>query len=550
MQNFTLRLSYAACGADYGWRRWLLGDGSRRCWRDASCSWPDAAATAAAGPPPPRSPSSRGGQAPWPTAALDRVARTRAAARSLARRRAELARLADSRTVRAALRRALLTGAIARPAHDRYVAALAGARVAARRLTGRSAHRAVGRPALRRAARGRAPPHAEPVPGGLPQPPPQHAHLDAGVVPARGRAPQLGRRSRRPAVRPGPRHAAAPARHLGQDQLAAAPLSVDARRLPRAQPAAPARRARAAAGAARRLRRLGVLLRVRAGHPAVDQRDGAGDRRPGALARGGRARRAALRAVGAAGARGVRDAAAGRRRGSHRGRPALRHVLLRAVAADPQRRAAGDQRPARRSGARAQPARGAARVTRRQGGAGGARRLRHGRLVALLGRGERVDARLPPAHHGHPVRALPAHGSRRVLPRGAPLRALPDRAPAGRDRPAARALGAPQRAAALHALEGLGGPGARVRPARARARARHAARPRRPRPELDAALARALPGARLGPRPGGPARQSTGRTVRVVQPRPKPKQKRRHESRRTPPERLGEADAPRSGGVG
>ena len=41
-----------------------------------------------------------------------------------------------------------------------------------------------------------------------------------------------------------------------------------------------------------------------------------------------------------------------------------------------------------------------------------------------------------------------------------------------------------------------------------------------------------------------------GRTVRVVQPRPKPKQKRRHESRRTPPERLGEADAPRSGGVG
>ena len=77
-----------------------------------------------------------GGQAPWPTAALDRVARARAAARSLARRRAELARLADSRTVRAALRRALLTGAIARPAHDRYVAALAGARVAARRLPG------------------------------------------------------------------------------------------------------------------------------------------------------------------------------------------------------------------------------------------------------------------------------------------------------------------------------------------------------------------------------------------------------------------------------
>ena len=77
-----------------------------------------------------------GGSVPWRSAGLDRVARARAAARAQARRRAELARLARSRTVRAALRRALLTGAIVRPAHDRYVAALAGARVAARRLTG------------------------------------------------------------------------------------------------------------------------------------------------------------------------------------------------------------------------------------------------------------------------------------------------------------------------------------------------------------------------------------------------------------------------------
>ena len=86
--------------------------------------------------------------------------------------------------------------------------------------------------------------------------------------PLAGERGAAGRRPRRPAVHPGPRHAAAPARHLGQDQLAAAPLPDHARRsLPRAQPAAPARRARAAARAAQRFRRLGVLLRVRAGPP-------------------------------------------------------------------------------------------------------------------------------------------------------------------------------------------------------------------------------------------------------------------------------------------
>jgi hypothetical protein len=68
--------------------------------------------------------------------ALDRVVRARAVAQEEARRRAELAKLERSVTVRAALRRALLSEAIGRRAYDGYRAALAGARKAARRLTG------------------------------------------------------------------------------------------------------------------------------------------------------------------------------------------------------------------------------------------------------------------------------------------------------------------------------------------------------------------------------------------------------------------------------
>jgi hypothetical protein len=73
---------------------------------------------------------------PWRTDALDRVARARAEAERAARVRAELARLRRSTTVRAALRRALLTDAISRRAYDGYRAALDGARLAERRLTG------------------------------------------------------------------------------------------------------------------------------------------------------------------------------------------------------------------------------------------------------------------------------------------------------------------------------------------------------------------------------------------------------------------------------
>ncbi|HKH17374.1 MAG TPA: D-glucuronyl C5-epimerase family protein [Solirubrobacteraceae bacterium] len=74
--------------------------------------------------------------APGRNDALDRVRRARAEAAEAAWRRAELAKLAGSRTIAAALRRALLTEALGRRAHARYRAALHGAREAARRLTG------------------------------------------------------------------------------------------------------------------------------------------------------------------------------------------------------------------------------------------------------------------------------------------------------------------------------------------------------------------------------------------------------------------------------
>jgi hypothetical protein len=84
----------------------------------------------------PAAPDLAGEAAPSRTDELDRVQRARAEAAEVAWRRAELAKLERSVTVRAALRRALLTEAIGRRAHDRYRAALDGAREAQRRLTG------------------------------------------------------------------------------------------------------------------------------------------------------------------------------------------------------------------------------------------------------------------------------------------------------------------------------------------------------------------------------------------------------------------------------
>jgi hypothetical protein len=75
--------------------------------------------------------------APWRAGAdLDKVQRTRAVARKAARRRAALAALEDVHTVPAALRRALLTGAIGRGAYAHHRAAYDGARKAALRLPG------------------------------------------------------------------------------------------------------------------------------------------------------------------------------------------------------------------------------------------------------------------------------------------------------------------------------------------------------------------------------------------------------------------------------
>src|SRR5688500_20280945 len=66
---------------------------------------------------------------PWrDDGTLDRVRRARAEAEAAARRAAALARLEGVSTVGAALRRALLTHAIERPAYDAYRAAYDGAR--------------------------------------------------------------------------------------------------------------------------------------------------------------------------------------------------------------------------------------------------------------------------------------------------------------------------------------------------------------------------------------------------------------------------------------
>jgi hypothetical protein len=67
---------------------------------------------------------------------LDRVRRARVEALAAARRLAALERLEGVPTVGAALRRALLTGAIERPAYDAYRAAYDGARKAAAQLDG------------------------------------------------------------------------------------------------------------------------------------------------------------------------------------------------------------------------------------------------------------------------------------------------------------------------------------------------------------------------------------------------------------------------------
>src|SRR5215207_7357843 len=234
---------------------------------------------------------------PWRADRLDRVQRARAAAADEAWRRAELARIADSPTVGAALRRALLQQAIGRREHDRYRAAYDGGRKAARRLAGarRDEQAAVVSSVEQLAAAHR---------------------LTASRLPAVFL--NLRRNTRTWTQAPFPRagerrsfgdDAAVFQYVLGHGQLAAASVPLHARRrLRAAAAAAAARRARAPGRAARRLPRVGVLLRVRAGDAALDQRHDAVDGRAGAVARAVRAPRAALRGAGPARARGVRDA--------------------------------------------------------------------------------------------------------------------------------------------------------------------------------------------------------------------------------------------------
>ena len=139
-----------------------------------------------------------------------------------ARRRAALARLAGVRTVGAALRRAWLTGAIDRATLARHRAAYAGARKAMRRAdrVARAEEGAVLASVERLAADGRLTPSR--LPGRLPQPAPEHPHVDAGARSRRGRAADVRRRPRRLPVRARPRDPVASARQLGPGQRAPA----------------------------------------------------------------------------------------------------------------------------------------------------------------------------------------------------------------------------------------------------------------------------------------------------------------------------------------
>jgi hypothetical protein len=133
VENFTLKLSYCPRRADYGWQRM---DAGRRIAVVLTGLLLVAAGCGGGKPPPPPPADHALEPAPRPTEGLDRVQRARAEALEIAWRRAELAKLERSVTVRAALRRALLTEAIGARAHAGYRAALDGARKAERRLTG------------------------------------------------------------------------------------------------------------------------------------------------------------------------------------------------------------------------------------------------------------------------------------------------------------------------------------------------------------------------------------------------------------------------------
>ena len=427
-----------------------------------------------------------GGPVPWRTAGARSRRTRRAAARAPARRRAVLARLADARTVRAALRRALLTGAITPRAYDRTSRRWPAP--AWPRGGSGGARGVEERPSSRRSTssrRGTA--DAEPVRRRLPQPAPQHAHVDPAAFPLAGERRTFGDD---PAV----------FQYIPGRGMQLHPLATWGKMNARL------RRCLSARGGLRRARRCGAGSTRSRGSPpraAASSRGSTTTRYAQgappwisgmaqatavqALSRAARAFRApryarlARRALGAfetpppAGV-AVPAAAGGERYVMYSFAPTMQILNGELQAVNGLRDAAVLGRSAR-----------AARLVRAGDTAVRARRRRAS--TRAPGRSTRPPARddalLPPAHDRLPRRAR-AGGPARAAYCGAaaPLHALRARAAADRDRAAARAAGAARGAAAVLALEGLGGGGARLRPARARARARPGARARRPRPSF------------------------------------------------------------------
>ena len=234
---------------------------------------------------------------------------------------------------------------------------------------------------------------------------------------------------------------------------------------------------------ARRLHGVGVLLRVRRRHAAVDQRPRAGDGDAGAHPRVGAADRPPLRRGRAARARRVRAQAADRRPRALglRDRAPLPDLLVRDRPARAQRLPAVARRPPRPRGRHRRPPRAPPVPRRRPRRQARDPALRHRGLVALRRGRQRVRPRLPPARARLPDLAVRAHPGERLLRARQALRPLPPRAhPRGlrrRRRRARRRRGEHP----LHALQALLRDRARAprRQARARAQGRDAARPAR-----------------------------------------------------------------------
>ena len=233
---------------------------------------------------------------------------------------------------------------------------------------------------------------------------------------------------------------------------------------------------------ARRLHRLGVLLRVRRRHAAVDQRARAGHRDPGADPRLAAARRPEVPRRRPPRARRVR--AARRRSASARRRPPAPAATTSSTrsragcacsTASCSRWSGCTTSPTPTGDRRARRASSTTATARR----GGRSALRHRRLVALLARRQRVRPRVPPARARLPRLAVRAHQRERLLRAGQALRPLPARAHACRPPRRSASVRAGRVASVRFTLSKLSCVTLRVRrggAARARPQARPAAR--------------------------------------------------------------------------